>query len=149
MTMVFLDVATTVCVGLLIGTEFSVSAFVNPVVWKLDEGAQSQAIAMFARLLGTVMPFWYGLSLLLLLAETAIRWHQAGVLLSAASGIWVAVIVLTLLFLVPINNRMMDLDPDSFSNAARGEHRKWDAMHRARVLALSVAMVCFLIAVRG
>jgi uncharacterized membrane protein len=95
------------------------------------------------------MPFWYGLSLLLLLAETAIRWHQAGVLLSAASGIWVAVIVLTLLFLVPINNRMMGLDPDSFSNAARGEHRKWDAMHRARVLALSVAMVCFLMAVRG
>lgn len=147
--MVFLDVATTVCVGLLIGTEFSVSAFVNPVVWRLDERAQSQAIAMFARLLGTVMPFWYGLSLLLLLAETAIRRHQAGFLLSTASGIWVAVIVLTLLFLVPINNRMMGLDPDSFSNAARREHRKWDAMHRMRVLALSVAMVCFLIAVHG
>jgi hypothetical protein len=145
----FLDIVTTVCVGLLIGTEFSVSAFVNPVLWKLDARAQSQAIGMFARLLGTVMPFWYGLSLLLLLAETAIHWHAASALLSTASGIWAAVIVLTLLFLVPINNRMMHLDPGSFGDAARREHRKWDAMHRVRVLALSVAMVCFLIAVRG
>ncbi|HEX4065321.1 MAG TPA: DUF1772 domain-containing protein [Acidobacteriaceae bacterium] len=145
-----LDIATTVCIGLLIGTEFAVSAFINPIVWKLDERAQSQAVALFARKLGTVMPFWYGMSLLLLLVETAIRRHQAGVmLLGVAVGIWAAVIVLTLVFLVPINNRMTRLDGASFAEASRREHRKWDGMHRVRVAALIAAMVCFLLAVHA
>ena len=54
-----LNIFAIVSLALLIGTEFSVSAFVNPVLWKLDEFAQATAIRMFARMLGTVMPFWY------------------------------------------------------------------------------------------
>ena len=30
------NVATILCIGLLIGAELAVSAFINPVVWKLD-----------------------------------------------------------------------------------------------------------------
>lgn len=35
--MLLLNTLTTVCIGLLIGTEFAVSAFINPVLWKLEE----------------------------------------------------------------------------------------------------------------
>ena len=30
--MTFLDIATILCIGLMIGTEFAVSVFLNPVV---------------------------------------------------------------------------------------------------------------------
>ena len=145
-----LTIVTILCIGLLIGTEFAVSAFINPVLWKLEESAQSQAIRGFALRLGRAMPFWYAASFLLLLAETAVHWHAGGAaLLMAASGIWAAVIVLTLVFLVPINNRMARLDGVSFAATARREHGRWDARHRMRVAALMAAMICFLIAVCG
>lgn len=146
--MLVLDIVTTVCIGLLIGTEFAVSAFINPILRKLEDGAQAQAIGMFARKLGFVMPFWYAGSLLLLVAATVVRRHNAGDgLLIAACAIWVAVIVATLLVLVPINNRMMKLDAKAFPEEAQREHRKWDRLHRVRVGALTAAAVCFLAAV--
>jgi hypothetical protein len=145
--MMILDIVTTVCIGLLIGTEFAVSAFINPILRKLDDAAQAQAIGMFAQRLGFVMPFWYLGSLLLLAAATVVRWHAGAALLIAACAIWVAVIVATLLVLVPINNRMMKLDAKAFPAEAQREHRKWDQLHRVRVGALTAAAVCFLVAV--
>jgi uncharacterized membrane protein len=146
--MLILNIATTVCIGLMIGTELAVSAFVNPILWKLDDHAQMNAIRMFAAKLGTVMPFWYGLGLLLLLAETfAMRHDPEVVLLSVASGIWVAIIVLTLLFLVPINNQLARFEPGAATQRTQQDHRKWDRLHRLRVLALTASMVLFLVVV--
>ena len=80
------------------------------------------------------MPFWYGVSFLLLIAESILRHGEPGyLLLIAASAIWVAVIVLTILFLVPINNRLARTDPDAAVEPALKEHGRWDTMHRWRV----------------
>jgi uncharacterized membrane protein len=146
--MLILNITTIVCIGLMIGVEFAVSAFVNPVLWKLESGAQMHAVRLFAAKLGFVMPFWYALGLLLLLAETFFHWRQPHVLLLTISiGIWALVIILTLLFLVPINNRLARIeDPSSFDNA-RSDHHKWDTLHRLRILALAIAMVLALIAI--
>lgn len=87
--MTFFNIATVVCIGLLVGTEFAVSAFINPVLAKLDDRSQAEAIRMFARKLGKAMPFWYGLSLVLLLLEGVFRRHVSGVsmlLFPPASG---------------------------------------------------------------
>lgn len=137
-----LNVATILCIGLLIGAELSVSAFVNPVVWKLDFAAQATATRLFARRLGTAMPVWYIASLLLLLSETIIHRHESlVVLLGVAVAFWGAVIALSLLFLVPINNRMARIDANGLTESAQREHRKWDALHRVRVFVLVVAMI--------
>ena len=144
--MLILNITTIICIGLMIGTEFAVSAFINPVLWKLESGSQMHAIRLFAAKLGFVMPFWYGLGLLLLLIETFLFRHQSQVLLLAvASGIWALVIILTLVFLVPINNRLAGSENSAMLDKAQGEHRKWDAMHRVRVLALTTAMILLLI----
>lgn len=143
----FLYIATTICIGLMIGTEFAVSVFINPVLRKLDDHAQARAISLFAVRLGRAMPFWYGLNLLLLTLETIAGRHESGYpLLIAACAIWLAIIILTLVFLVPINNRMMQLDTKSFPEQARREHRRWTSLHHLRVLALLMAMICFLLA---
>ena len=88
------------------------SVFINPILERLDTGTRMRAISLFAKRLGTAMPFWYVLSLLLLIAEAAVRRHSDGLsLLATASSLWLAVIILTLIFLVPINNRMMSSIP--------------------------------------
>ena len=146
--MPFLDIVTVVCVGLLTGTEFTVSVFINPVLQKLEEGAQARAISLFAARLGRAMPFWYASSLLLLILEATIRRRERGlVLIIAAAVIWAAVILLTVLFLMPINNRMMRLDSGSFPEGARREHERWNRLHSLRVMVLVVALVCFLLAI--
>jgi uncharacterized membrane protein len=144
-----LNVATILCIGLLVGAELAVSVFVNPVLFKLDFAAQAGAIRLFARRLGTAMPVWYIASLLLLIASTMTRLHRPGViLLASATGIWVAAIGLSLYFLVPINNRIAAMRADAFTPAARQEHRKWDTLHRVRVAILAVAMI-FVLAATG
>jgi uncharacterized membrane protein len=144
-----LDIVTTFCVGLMIGTEFAVSAFVNPILEQLGNSAQAHATRLFARKLGAVMPFWYGLSLLLLIAETiTLRQHPGMAFLLTASLIWAVVIILTLMLLVPINNRIAKMDSTAFTDSLRREHTRWDLLHRWRVLALSVAMICMLIGIR-
>jgi uncharacterized membrane protein len=146
--MIFLDVVTTICIGLLIGAEFAVSVFINPILQRLDTAARMKTISMFAKRLGTAMPFWYGLSFLVLIAEAIFRRHSAGEsLLIAASLLWLAVIILTLIFLVPINNRMMRLDANSSTETSLREHGRWDSLHRGRVVVLAASMACFLLAV--
>ena len=109
-----LDIVTTVCIGLLIGTEFAVAVFINPILRKLGAREELRVITLFAATLGSAMPIWYGVSFLLLIAEVFLRRGETGyLLLITASAIWAMVIVLTILFLVPINNRLARVDPDA------------------------------------
>jgi uncharacterized membrane protein len=141
-----LDILTAGCIGLLIGTELAVSVFINPILWKLENPVQLTATRLFAKRLGTAMPFWYVASLVLLIAETIVRRHESGaVLLAIASVIWAAVIVLTIVFLVPINNRLAQIGSTSIAEVARQQHRRWDRMHRYRVAALGTSMFFFLL----
>ncbi|HUN83875.1 MAG TPA: DUF1772 domain-containing protein [Terracidiphilus sp.] len=147
--MTLLNVVTVVCIGLLVGTEFAVSAFVNPVLWKLDGHARAGAVRMLARDLGFVMPIWYAGSFVFMIVETIVRWHSPAVtMLIVAGAIWAAVIVLTLVFLVPINNQMARIEPDAWTEQTLREHRKWDARHRFRIAALAASWVCLLLAIQ-
>ncbi|HZY63101.1 MAG TPA: DUF1772 domain-containing protein [Edaphobacter sp.] len=146
--MLSFEIAAILCIGLLIGVEFAVSAFINPILWKLDESAQADAIRLFARRLGRAMPFWYSLSLLFLLAIAWIGRYQAHLSwLITSIAIWVAVILITVIVLVPINNRMMRLPAGSFTQEAHQAHKRWDTLHRLRILALGISFVCFLAAI--
>lgn len=145
-----LNILTTVSIGLLIGTEFAVSAFINPILRRLDDRSQLALLQPFAARLGGAMPFWYVLSFVLLLAETVLLRHTPQVSwLIAASALWAFVIVFTLLFLVPINNRLIRPAPGTAPEQALREHDRWDLLHRVRVLALTTAMVAFLVAIHG
>jgi uncharacterized paraquat-inducible protein A len=133
-----LDIITILCIGLMVGTELTVSLFINPIIWQLDDQAQAKAFSLFARYLGKAMPIWYILSLVLLIAEAYLRRHQPALIpLLTAIIIWIAVILYTVTTLVPINNRIVAL-----STRWRSEHKRWDTLHRWRILLLTIAMVC-------
>ncbi|MYT20974.1 DUF1772 domain-containing protein, partial [Streptomyces sp. SID7760] len=53
------EVFTTVAVGVMVGVEFSVAFFVNPILDGLPGDSGLRGRAHGARLLGAVMPFWY------------------------------------------------------------------------------------------
>ena len=143
-----LDIVTTICIGLLIGTEFAVAVFINPILRKLGPREELHAIRLFAARLGTWMPLWYAASFILLIAETIARYRESSAtMLIGAGAIWAAVIVATILFLVPINNRMARIDLDADSDLPLKEHGRGDTMHRWRVVSLTAAMICFLLAV--
>ena len=140
--MLFLDVLTILCAGLMIGNELAVSLFVNPVIWKLEDRSQAKALSLFAGTLGKVMPFWYALCLVLMVVEAYLRRHQPALtLLLVAVAIWIAIIVYTVTTLVPINNRIARL-ADGLPEGWRQEHKRWDTYHRWRILSLVIAMVC-------
>jgi hypothetical protein len=77
--------------------------------------------------------------------EAFVEHHRRGLPeIVAACGIWIAVILASVLWLVPINNRMVQLSPGSLSGPALREHKHWDALHRLRILALCLAFLAFL-----
>lgn len=145
-----LDTITIIVAGLMVGTELAVSAFVNPAVWQLESGPQAQELSILARSLGRVMPLWYGLCLALLALESFLHRHQAALIpLLTATLVWSGVIVFSITVLVPINNRIASLSTTAPATGWRYDHRKWDSLHRVRILLLVFAVFVLTYALAG
>ncbi len=146
-----LDVIAIVSIGLMLGVEFSVAAFMNPALRQLDAAPQGKALGLLAISLGRVMPVWYSASLLLLIAEGYVRRAGAHVtLIYVAAAILAAAIVASITLLVPINNRIAKLAsvaPSASLPDWQREHAKWSSLHRARLVALILMFACFVCAV--
>jgi len=137
-----LNIVTITCAGLMVGNELSVSAFVNPALRRLESAPHAQAASIFARSLGRAMPVWYGLCLALLALDSFLHLHQATLApLLMAAALWVGAIILSVTALVPINNRIASLNTAAPAPGWERDHRKWDALHRVRVLLLMVALL--------
>ena len=136
-----LDTITITFAGLMVGNELAVSAFVNPAVWQLESGPQAQALSILARSLGRAMPVWYGLCLALLALESFLHRHQAALApLLTATLIWAGVVVFTIGMLVPINNRIASLNAAAPAPGWKHDHKRWDSLHRVRILLLAAAV---------
>jgi uncharacterized membrane protein len=141
----YLDLVTILCTCVMVGNELAVSLFVNPAMRQLEEQPQAVALRLLAGSLGEAMPFWYALGLALIAAEAILRRHKPAVsLLAGAAALWLLVIVFTIAALVPINNRIAALDPANASSGWQQEHHKWDMLHRPRIGALTIAVICLI-----
>jgi len=137
-----LNIITITSAGLMVGNELSVSAFVNPALRRLESGPQAQALSALARSLGRAMPVWYSLCLALLALESYLHLHQTTLPpLLIAVALWAGAIVLSVSTLVPINNRIASLNTAAPAPGWERDHRKWDALHRVRILLLIAALL--------
>ncbi|SMF87541.1 protein of unknown function [Streptomyces sp. Amel2xC10] len=101
-----LEVFTTVTVGLMVGVEFSVAFVMNRILNALPEDAGQLARAHGGRILGALMPFWYTGSLALsALWAIAGRDRPGTALVVTAATLLTVSVIMSLLLLVPINNR--------------------------------------------
>ena len=137
-----LDVATIVVAGTLTGNELAVAWFVHPRMSALDDATHVRAVQALAGPLGRVMPFWYALTALLSIglafsrpAGTPSSWLAFG-----AAGLFVAMIVYSVLLPVPINNQVARWQPESLPANWRVLRRRWDLLHTIRVIVLLMAL---------
>lgn len=146
------DVLMIVVSGLMVGNEFSVAAFIHPAFDLLPDTARFPSAVIVARMLGRVMPFWYGLVLLLTLIDAVLRHHtlqQWPALVSIAALLWAVSIVYTVAALVPINSRIASWTESSRPSDWKHSRHRWDMLHRWRVLLLIISFTCLVVGVVG
>jgi uncharacterized membrane protein len=144
---VALAVFTATVTGVMVGVEFAVAVFINPILRRLPVGSWIEATAAGGRVLGRVMPFWYIGSLLLTAGLAAATWGgTAGAAAVAAAALLVVSVVMSVTVLVPINNRSITWTADNHPADWREQHQRWDRWHYARVAVIVAAFVLVLVA---
>ncbi|MFP5020310.1 anthrone oxygenase family protein [Pseudonocardia phyllosphaerae] len=139
---VVLAVSTVTVVGLMVGVELAVAFVVHPMTLRLPTAASLAARADGARVMGRAMPFWYIGSLVLTAVLTVLLWGTP-----AATATLVAVLLLTVgivmsvVLLVPINDRSATWTADDHPADWRQQQQRWDRLHYVRVVIIVAAFV--------
>ena len=135
-----LIVVAIIGAGLMVGSELAIAVFVHPTLDTLPDEVHLPAASALARVQGKIMPFWYALVFLLTLAEVVVQWHQSGRLpiwIVTSAVLWMLAILYSVTALVPINNLLKANPPPDW----KMYRRKWDLLHRWRVVLLTIAFV--------
>jgi uncharacterized membrane protein len=140
-----LEVFTTVVVGVMVGVEFAVSFFLTPILNGLpgDNGLRGRTHG--ARLGGAVMPFWYITSLVLVGVWAVAGWHHGTGLVVTAAALLILSVIMSILLLVPINNRVKTWIPENRPADWKQQMNRWDRFHYVRV-AVIIAAFALLVA---
>ncbi|MFI2643423.1 anthrone oxygenase family protein [Streptomyces sp. NPDC018610] len=140
-----LEVFTTVIVGLMVGVEFSVAFVMNRIFNALPEDSDQLARAHGGRMLGALMPFWYIGSLVLSAVWAVAGWDRPGAgRVVVAAALLIVSVIMSLLLLVPINNRGKTWTPENRPADWKEQMNRWDRYHYVRV-AVIVAAFTFLV----
>ncbi|MFE1290187.1 anthrone oxygenase family protein [Streptomyces sp. NPDC058751] len=135
-----LEVITTVVVGVMVGVEFSVAFIMNRILDALPEDSGQLGHAHGGRMLGALMPFWYIGSLVLsAIWAAAERHHHDAGLVTAAVGLLIVSVVMSILLLVPINNRNKTWTPDNRPADWKQQLNRWNRYHYIRVAVIIAA----------
>ncbi|MFE5871137.1 anthrone oxygenase family protein [Streptomyces roseifaciens] len=139
-----LAVVTVVVVGLMVGVEFAVAAFVNPILDRLPDDGGLNARSDGARVLGRVMPFWYIGSVALGAVWAALAWGGAGAtLIVTGAALLVLSVVMSVLLLVPINSRVATWSHAGAPADWKQQMQRWDRFHYVRVGVIVLAFALF------
>ncbi|MFF6776553.1 anthrone oxygenase family protein [Streptomyces sp. NPDC012637] len=135
-----LEVFTTVAVGLMVGVEFSVAFVMNPIFNALPEDSGQLGRAHGGRMLGAVMPVWYIGSLVLVAVWAVAGWHDDGAgLVVIAGALLILSVIMSVLLLVPINNRGKTWTPENRPADWKEQMNRWDRYHYFRVAVIIAA----------
>ncbi|MER6738821.1 DUF1772 domain-containing protein [Streptomyces puniciscabiei] len=129
-----LEIVTTVVVGVMVGVEFSVLFVINPILNALPEDSGQLGHAHGGRMLGAVMPVWYIGSLVLVgIWALAGRHHHGTGLVVTAGALLLLSVVMSVLLLVPINNRNKTWTPENRPEDWKEQLNRWLRWHYVRV----------------
>ncbi|GAA1108048.1 DUF1772 domain-containing protein [Nocardiopsis composta] len=135
-----LEIATTVVVGLMVGVEFSVAFVVNPILDALPDDSRQRGRSHGGRMLGAVMPVWYIGSLVLVGVWAVAGWHRDGAgLVATAGALLILSVVMSLLLLVPINDRGKTWTAENRPADWKEQMNRWDRLHHIRVAVIIAA----------
>ena len=146
-----LNIAAIIVAGLMVGSELAIAAFIHPTLDTLPDEVHLPAATALARVLGKFMPFWYILVFLLTLAVAVIEWRQSGQLpiwIATSAVLWMLASVYSLIALVPINNRIKSWEKSTPPPDWKRYRRRWDLLHRWRVVLLTLAFALLIAGIR-
>ena len=134
-----------VLAGMLAGNEFGTWAVVHPSLEKLSLPERIRAEQEVTRRFAAIMPAWMGstvvscvLALLFSRGSTGSRSTLLG------TACFVGMLASTRIGNVPINNRVLEIDPEKEQEEFAELRERWDRLHTLRVV-LNVAGLGFLI----
>ncbi|MET9858947.1 DUF1772 domain-containing protein [Streptomyces smyrnaeus] len=135
-----LEIVTTVLVGLMVGVELSVAFVINPILNALPDDSSQRGRSHGGRMLGAVMPVWYIGSLVLVAVWAIVGRHHDGTgLVTIAGALLVLSVVMSLLLLVPINNRGKTWTAENRPEDWKEQMNRWDRFHYVRVAVIVAA----------
>ncbi|MGW7088619.1 anthrone oxygenase family protein [Streptomyces sp. NPDC054871] len=135
-----LEVITTVTVGVMVGVEFSVAFVINRILDALPEDSGQLGRAHGGRMLGAVMPVWYITSLVLVAVWAIAGWdHQGAGLVVTAGALLIVSVIMSILLLVPINNRNKTWTPENRPADWKEQMNRWERFHYVRVAVIIAA----------
>jgi uncharacterized membrane protein len=135
-----LEVVTVVVVGLMVGVEFSVAFVMNPIFNGLPDDAGQRARSHGGRMLGAAMPVWYVGSLVLSAVWAIAGWRHPGTgLVVIAAALLIVSVLMSVLLLVPINNRGKTWTPENRPEDWKEQMNRWDRFHYVRVAVIVAA----------
>ncbi|HEY3997130.1 MAG TPA: DUF1772 domain-containing protein [Mycobacterium sp.] len=141
-----IDALAVVITGLMVGVELGVAVFFNPFIGRLPDDAFSAARRRSGRVLGSMMPFWYATTLLLLALAAFDGWGEPrGRLCGIAAGLMAVVVLGTVTLLVPLNNRIAKWP--GTGDVSRELAARWDRRHQLRTAVLLAVFVLLTIGV--
>ncbi|MFE9249370.1 DUF1772 domain-containing protein [Streptomyces sp. NPDC007088] len=142
-----LAVVTIVVTGVMVGVEFAVAVFVNPILDRLPDNGGLNARSDGARVLGRAMPVWYFSSLVLGAVWAGVSWGEDGAgYVVAGAALLVSSIVLSVLLLVPTNSRSAKWSAEGPPEDWREQLGRWDRYHYLRVAVIVLAFALFVVA---
>lgn len=138
-----LQVVTTVVVGVMVGVEFSVAFVMNRIFDALPEDSGQLARAHGGRMLGAVMPVWYIGSVVLAAVWALADWNGRGTgLVVTGAALLIVSVIMSVLLLVPINNRGRTWTPENRPADWKRQMDRWDLYHYVRVAVIVAAFAC-------
>jgi len=138
--------ANLMLAGMLAGNEFGTWAAVHPSLGKLGPEERIRAEQEITRRYAAIMPVWMGSTIASSVLAVLLSRESAGfrsTLLGAAC--FVGMLVSTRVGNVPINNRVLEMDPKNDQEEFARLRERWDRLHTLRV-ALNVVGLGFLVA---
>jgi uncharacterized membrane protein len=91
-------------------------------------------------MLGAVMPVWYITSLVLSAVWAIAGWHHQGAgLVVTAAALLILSVIMSVLLLVPINNRGKTWTPENRPEDWKEQMNRWDRFHYVRVAVIIAA----------
>jgi Domain of unknown function (DUF1772) len=128
-----------VLAGLLAGNELGTKVAIHPSLERLGTRERLRAEQEVTRRYATIMPFWMSSVIVSCLPVLALsRGTSALRPALAGTACFVGMLVSTLIGNVPINNRVLEMSPETGGEEFVELRRRWDRLHTLRV-ALNVA----------
>ncbi|HTO54685.1 MAG TPA: DUF1772 domain-containing protein [Myxococcota bacterium] len=136
-----IDVVAVLATSFLTGSELAIGVFVHPVLSRLRDAAHAEAAKPLAQLLGKVMPFWYAAALLSVVASLLTRTVGTGSWWAclSSSALLAVTVPFSLIWLVPINDRVAAWDLNALPSDWKRDRKSWDQYHSVRIVMLVLA----------